>query len=116
MNSERAWQIIGANLDKLVGVMVTLQKGAMVEVFCDSTGANLSFSNPSGASNILLCKMTAPDLENDYGVYPHLNGFIDADGEEIPKDLLAAYLVQYIVMAKDGGAEWGWEFEVGGDG
>jgi hypothetical protein len=116
MDSKRAWEIIGANLDELVGAMLTVQKGAWIDVFCDPTGTNLSFSKPSGDANVPLCKVTAPDLENDYGVYPHLNGFIDADGEEIPKDLLAAYLVQYIVMAKDGGAEWGWEFKVSEDG
>jgi len=26
-----------------------------------------------------------------------------------------AYLAQYILGAKDGGAEWGWEFKLSGD-
>jgi hypothetical protein len=46
MNNARAWQIIGSNLDKLVGVMLTVQKGASVDVFCDPNGTNLSFSSP----------------------------------------------------------------------
>ncbi len=115
MDSERAWEIIGANLVKLVGVMSNLQKGSLVDVFCNPTGTNLSFSNPSGASNAKLCSVTAPDLENNYGVYPHGAGFVNDDGEEIPRDRLAAYLVEYIRGAKDGGAEWGWEFKVSGD-
>jgi hypothetical protein len=115
MNSERAWEIIGANLDEFVRTMLTVQKGAWIDAFCDPSGTKLSFSKPSAVANVPLCKVTAPDLENDYGVYPHLSGFVNDDGEEIPKDGLAAYLVQYIVGAKDGGAEWGWEFKVSGD-
>ena len=92
--------------------MLTVQKGASIDAFCDPTGANLSFSKPLGSSNVKLCAVTAPDLEGNYGVYPHGPGFVTGDGEEIPKDRLAAFLVQYIVGAKDGGAEWGWEFKV----
>jgi hypothetical protein len=60
--------------------------------------------------------VTAPDLENHYDVHPSGNGFVNGDGEEIPRGQLAAYLVQNITGAKDGGAEWGWEFKVSGDG
>jgi len=115
MDSERAWQIIGANLNKLVDLMSTVQKGAGVDVFCDPTGTNLSFSNPSDASNVKLCTVTAPDLEDNYGVYPHGAGFVNGDGEEIPRERLADYLLEYIVGAKDGGAEWGWEFKISGN-
>jgi len=115
MNSDRAWGIIGANLDKLVGVMLTVQKGAWIDVFCDPAGTNLSFSQPSGAANVRLCAVTAPDLENNYGVHSRGDGFANDDGEEISKGRLGAYLVQYIVGAKDGGAEWGWEFKASGD-
>ena len=48
-----------------------------------------------------------------YGVHPQGSGFVNDDGEEIAKDQLPAYLVQYIKGAKDGGAEWGWEFKLG---
>ena len=116
MNTERAWGIIGANLDKLVSMMLAVQKGAWIDVFCDPTGAALSFSKPSDVANIKLCAVTAPNLEDNYGVHPRGDGFANDDGEEIPKGQLAAYLVQYIVGAKDGGAEWGWEFKVSGDG
>jgi hypothetical protein len=112
MESARAWQIIGANLDKLVGLMVTVQKGAWVDVYCDSAGTNLSYPSPSGSANLKLCAVTAPDLEGSYDV--HLNGgdFVNGDGEKIPKGQLATYLVQSIVGMKDGGAEWGWEFKL----
>lgn len=116
MNSDQAWRIIGANLDKLVRVMLTVRKGDSIDVFCDPTGTDLSYSKPSGAANIELCAVTAPDLEGSYGVYPRGDGFTNDDGEEIAKEQLPDYLVQYIVGAKDGGAEWGWEFKVGGDG
>ncbi|MGD0636749.1 MAG: hypothetical protein ABSA72_01745 [Nitrososphaerales archaeon] len=111
MEDRRAWQIIETNLDKLVAVMLTVQKGASIDVFTDPTGANLAVSQPSGTANIKLCSVTAPDLEGSYGVHPSGTGFVNDDGEEIPRDQLAAYLVQYILGAKDGGAEWGWEFK-----
>ena len=98
-----------------MGLILTVQKGAWIDVFCDPTGANLSFSKPSGVANIKLCAVTAPDLEGSYGVHQRGNGFVNDDGEEIPKERLASYLVQYIVGAKDGGAEWGWEFKVSED-
>jgi hypothetical protein len=115
MDSARAWQILGANIDKLVGVMLTIQQGACVDVFCDPTGTKLSFSNPSGPSNIKLCVVTPPDLENHYDVHRSGSGFLNGDGEQIPKEQLAAYLAQYILGAKDGGAEWGWEFKLSGE-
>lgn len=113
MDSQTAWKIIGANLDKLVPLMLTVQKGSSVDVFCDLTGANLAFSSPSGLAIIKLCSVSAPDLEGSYGVHPRGNSFVNDDGEEIPREKLAAYLVDYIVGAKDGGAEWGWEFKTG---
>jgi hypothetical protein len=115
MDSGLAWKIIGANVDELVAVMLTVQEGGSIEVFCDPTGATLSFSKPSGTANIRLCAVTAPDLKDHYGVYPRGDGFANDDGELIPKERLAAYLAQYIVGAKDGGAEWGWEFKVSED-
>jgi hypothetical protein len=113
MESQKAWQIIGTNLDKLVAVMLTVQKGGSIDVFSDPTGANLAVSHPSGTANIKLCSVTAPDLDGSYGVHSRGTAFVNDDGEEIPRDQLAAYLVQYIIGAKDGGAEWGWEFKLG---
>jgi hypothetical protein len=114
MESRRAWQIIGANLDKLVGLMLTVQKGAWVDVFCNPAGTNLSFAKPSGTANIKLCTVTAPDLEGSYDVHHSGSDFVNGDGEQIPKEQLAAYLVQSITGMKDGGAEWGWEFKLSG--
>ena len=116
MNSDQAWRIINANLDKLVRAMLTVKKGDSIQVFCDPTGTELSFPKPSGGANIELCAVTAPELEDHYGVRPRGDGFTNDDGEEIAKEQLAGYLVQYIVGARDGGAEWGWEFRVSGDG
>src|SRR5208283_1910711 len=112
MERQKAWQIIGTNLYKLVGVMLTVRKGTSIDVFTDTTGANLAVSHPSGTATIKLCSVTAPDLEGSYGVHPSGTAFVNDDGEEIPRDQLAAYLVQYILGAKDGGAEWGWEFKL----
>jgi len=116
MNSNQAWGIIGNNIDKLVEVMLTVKKGSWVDVYCDPAGTNLSFSQPSGAANVKLCSMTAPDLADSYGVHSRGDGYANDDGEEIPREGLAAYLVQYINGAKDGGAEWGWEFKVSAEG
>jgi hypothetical protein len=113
MDERRSWQIIGANLDKLVGVMITVQKGATIDVFCDSAGRILSFGSPSGEANTKLCSVAAPNLEDHYDVHPSGNGFVNGDGEQIPKEGLANYLVQSIEGMKDGGAEWGWEFRLG---
>ena len=112
MDETPAWQIIDANLDKLVNLMLTVPKGTSVDVFCDTTGKVLSFSNPTGPANLRLCTVGPPDLEGSYGVRPRGGGFVNDDGEEITKDQLPAYLVQYIKGAKDGGAEWGWEFKL----
>jgi hypothetical protein len=114
LDNQRSWAIIGVNLGKLVEVMLTVQKGASVDVFCDSTGANLSIAETSGTATIKLCSVTAPELEDHYGVKPRGDGFTNDDGEAIPREQLPAYLVQYITGAKDGGAEWGWEFKVSG--
>jgi len=112
MDSQRAWQIIGKNLDRLVPVMLSVPKGGSIDVFTDPNGANLAFSNPSGVANIKLCSVTAPDLENGYGVHQRGMKFVDDDGREIPNDQLVAYLVQYIAGARDAGAEWGSEFRL----
>jgi hypothetical protein len=63
MNDNEAWKIIGSNLPKLVGLMVTVQKGTQADVFRDASGKSLSFSKPSGEAKIKLCSVTAPDLE-----------------------------------------------------
>ncbi len=112
MDNARAWQIIGVNLDKLVGVMLTVQKGSWVDVYCDSAGTTLSYPGPSGSANIKLCAVTAPDLEGSYDVHSSGGDFVNGDGEKIPKGQLAAYLAQSIAGMKDGGAEWGWEFKL----
>ncbi|MDA4123277.1 MAG: hypothetical protein OK456_08880 [Thaumarchaeota archaeon] len=112
MDSQRSWAIIGANLGKLVELMLTVPKGTSVDVFCDPTGKILSFSGPSGPANLKLCAVSPPDLDGSYGVHPQGSGFVNDDGEEIPKDQLPAYLVKYIEGARDGGAEWGWEFKL----
>jgi len=114
MNEREAWIIIDSNLTKLVSLMVTVQKGTQVEVFCDASGKSLSFSKPSGEANIKLCAVTAPDLEGSYGVHRKGNSFVNDDGEEIAPDKLASYLTQFITGMKDGGNEWGWEFKLGG--
>ncbi len=114
MNEREAWQIINSNLPRLVSLMVTVQKGNHVDVFCDASGKSLSFSKASGEANIKLCSVTAPDLEGSYGVHRKGNSFINDDGEEIPQDRLASYLTQFITDMKDGGNEWGWEFKLGG--
>ena|ERR1022692_299491 len=115
MNSARAWKIIGDNLNELVVVMLTVQEGASIDVFCDPTGTTLSFSKPSSTANIRLCAVAPPNLNDHYDVYPRGDGFANGDGEVIPKEQLASYLAQNIVGAKDGGAEWGWEFKVSED-
>jgi hypothetical protein len=94
--------------------MVTVQKGAEVEVFCDASGKKLSVSKPSGEANIKLCSVTAPDLEGSYGIHRKGDSFVTDDGEAIPQAQLASRLVQYITDMKDGGAEWGWEFKPSG--
>jgi len=114
MNEREAWIIIDSNLTKLVSLMVTVQKGTQVEVFCDASGKSLSFSEPLGEANIKLCAVTAPDLEGSYGVRRKGNSFVNDDGEEIAPDKLASYLTQFITGMKDGGNEWGWEFKLGG--
>ena len=114
MNDDEAWKIIRSNLPTLVSVMVTVQKGAQLQVFCDPSGKSFSFSKPSGAANIKLCSVTAPDLEGCYAIRPKGNSFVTDEGEEIPQSQLASRLTQYITDMKDGGAEWGWEFKLGG--
>ena len=114
MNDRQAWNIIGSNLQTLVSVMVTVQKGVQVDVFCDPSGQSFSFSKPSGDASIKLCSVTAPDLEGCYGIRRKGNSFVTDEGDEIPQAQLASRLTQYITDMKDGGAEWGWEFKVVG--
>jgi hypothetical protein len=114
MNENEAWKIIHLNLPKLVNLMVTVQKGTEVDVFCDAPGKNLSFSKPLGEAKIKLCSVTAPDLEGSYALHRRGNSFVTDDGEEIPQAQLASRLTQYITEMKDGGAEWGWEFKLCG--
>jgi hypothetical protein len=114
MNDRQAWNIIGSNLQTLVSIMVTVQKGAQVDVFCDPSGRSFSLSKPSGDANIKLCSVTAPDLERCYGISRKGNSFVTDEGEEFPQAQLASRLTQYITGMKDGGAEWGWEFKLVG--
>lgn len=114
MNDRQAWTIIGSNLQTLVSVMVTVQQGAQVDVFCDPSAKSFSFSKPSGDANVKLCSMTAPDLEACYGIRRQGNALVTDDGEDIPQAQLASRLTQYITDMKDGGAEWGWEFKLVG--
>ena len=101
-----------SNLPKLVSVMVTVQKGSSVDVFCDQTGKNLSSSKPSGDANTKLCSVTAPDLVGSYGIHQDGNSFVDDEGQKISKDQLPARLTEYITNMMNDGAEWGWEFKV----
>jgi hypothetical protein len=79
MNETRAWKIVGANLPTLVGLMITVQKGAQVDVFCDPQGRDSSFSRPSAEANIKLCAVTAPDLEGSYGIRRKGTSFVTGD-------------------------------------
>jgi hypothetical protein len=112
MNDREAWKIIGANIPEFTSMMLGLQKGSWIDVFCDSAGKNFSFSQSTVESNIKLCSMTAADLERYYDIHRKGDQFFNGDGEEIPKDQLADYLAQYIIAAKNDGSEWGWEFRV----
>jgi len=112
MNADEAWKIIGSNLPKLVSLMVTVQKGSWVDVYCNPAGGNLSFSKPSGDANIKLCSVTAPDLVGSYGIHQEGNSFVDDEGERIPNEQLATRLAEYISNMRNEGAEWGWEFKV----
>jgi hypothetical protein len=114
MNENEARKIIEANLPKLVNLMVTVQKGSRVDVFCDASGKSLSFSKPSAEASLKLCTVTAPDLEGSYAIRRKGNVFVTDDGEEIPPGQLASRLMQFITDMKDGGNEWGWEFKLGG--
>jgi hypothetical protein len=114
MDDQQAYQIIFENLDQLVGVMLTVPKGGSVDVYCDGTGKNLSISKPTPASSVKLCSVTFPDLEGSYDITPQGTGYVNGDGEVIPKDKLKAYLVESIAGMRDGGAEWGWEFKLAG--
>jgi hypothetical protein len=112
MNSDQAWKIIDSNLLKLVSLMITVPKGSWVDVFCDQSGKNLSFSKPSADANTKLCSVTAPDLAGSYGIVQEGNSFVDDEGGKIPKDQLAAWLTEYITNMKNEGNEWGWEFKI----
>jgi hypothetical protein len=112
MNEREARIIIDSNLPKLVSLMVTVQKGNQVDVFCDASGKSVSFSKPSGEANIKLCSVSAPDLEGTYGLRQKGNLFVNDDGEEVSQARLASYLTQFITNAKDGGDEWGTEFKL----
>jgi hypothetical protein len=117
MKSQEAWKTIQSNLPKLVDFALTIPKGTWVDVFCDPAGKTLSFSQPSGAASVKLCGVSAPDLAGHYDLHQQGDSFIYEDGsgdqEKIPSDKLSAYLAQRILdMARDGGAEWGWEFKV----
>jgi hypothetical protein len=110
MDNEDAWRIIELNLLKLVDVMVALKKGTSIDVFCNQDGSQLSFSNPSAQANLKLCRMNAPDLEGTYDIHQEGSFFVNGGGERIPRDKFPGYLTQCIRDMKDGGAEWGWEF------
>jgi hypothetical protein len=112
MNENEARRIINSNLPTLVKLMITVQKGSSVDVFCDPSGKSLSFSKPLGEANIKLCSVTAPDLEGSYALHRKGNSFVTDDGEEIPQDELAARLTSWIIDMRDGGADWGWEFKM----
>jgi hypothetical protein len=115
MKEQQGWKIVESHLAELVELMIAVPKGAAVDVFCDPAGKKLSVAKPSGDASVKLCAVSAPDLENSYGLRPGAAGFVNDDGEEIPKERLAAYLARYIAGAKDGGAEWGWEFKLNAD-
>ena len=112
MDSNQAWKIIDSNLQKLVTLMITVPRGSSVDVFCDQSGKNLSFSKPSSDASIKLCSVSAPDLVGSYGVHQEGNSFVDDEGGKIPNDQLAAWLTEYITNMKNEGNEWGWEFKV----
>jgi hypothetical protein len=118
MKSEEAREIIASNLSKLVELMLTVQKGASVDVFCDPAGKQLSFSKPSGEASLKLCTVIAPDL-GCYGLCKEGDFFISDDGSgyagKMSLDDLTVYVTNYIVSAKNDGAEWGWEFKVDGE-
>lgn len=115
MKSDQGWRIVAANLAALVELMIAVPKGKSVDVFCDPAGKKLSVSKPSSDANVKLCAVSCPDYEGSYGLRPKGGGFVNDDGEEISRDRLASYLVEYIDGAKDGGAEWGWEFKLDGE-
>lgn len=112
MNERDTWNVIGSNLPILVEKMLTLKKNESIDVYCDQSGKNLSFSKPGGQMNVKLCRLTAPDLEGSYDIRKRGDAYINGDGEEIPKDQLADYITQSIIGMRDGGAEWGWEFKI----
>ncbi len=92
--------------------MIGIQKGVWIDVYCDSTEKNFSFSKPSGSADIKLCKMTAPDLESSYDVHTKGERYFNGEGEEISAQDLPNFLAESITGMKDGGAEWGWEFRI----
>lgn len=115
MTDEQKWRIVASNLAKLVDLMITVQKGTWVDVFCDPTGKNLSFSKPSDGASIKLCRVTAPDLAGRYELRQEGDFYVNYDEERIPKDQLGTYLTKYQTSPMKDGAEWGWEFEVASD-
>jgi len=94
--------------------MVRAQKGGPVDVFCDPSGKEFSFSKPSAEANIKLCSVAAPDLEGCYGIRREGNSFFTDEGEEIPPVQLADHLTKYITDLMKDGSEWGWEFKLSG--
>lgn len=114
MDDQRAYRVILENLDQLVGLMLSVPKGGSVDVFCDAAGKNLSISKPTPSSNVRLCSVVSTDLESYYDVTPRGDGYVNGDGDEIPREKLKDYLVESIRGMSDGGAEWGWEFRLTG--
>jgi hypothetical protein len=114
MKDNDAYRIIASHLAQLVSLMVTVRQGTHVDVFCDPAGKDLAIGKPSGAANIKLCSVTAPDLEGSYALHRNGNSFVTDDGEEIPEGQLASRLTQYITDLELGGGEWGWEFKLSG--
>jgi len=112
MNERETWRIIGANIPIFTSVMIGIQKGTWIDVYCDNSGEHFSFSEPSTESNIKLCSMTAPDLEGSYDVHKKGDRYYNGDGEEILIAELPSFLAESIAGMKDGGAEWGWEFKI----
>jgi len=113
VRGQPAWAVIGMHLEELLGFALTLKPGELAPVFCDPAGRTLAFRAPSGEAAVLLCTARPPRLEDCYGVRRKGDAFENAEGERLSSAELPRFLADYALGARDGGAEWGWEFDVG---
>ena len=106
------WHVLCAHISDLTEKMLSLEAGQTADVYYDPVARRVWAGEPGGENAVKIAVMSGPNLAPHYDIRKEGDYYVDGDGQKFSRAEFPGVLARMIKDIRDGGAEWGWEFNL----